>query len=417
MLDAFWRDVVSRSPNTPAVFLAGSGESWTFAQLAAAADASPAATRVAFPTGHGIVFLLDTLRAWKAHTPICPLEPGQSPPAFPTPPPDIALLKLTSGTTGSPRLIAFTAAQLAADARHIVDTMKLHPEQPNLGVISLAHSYGFSNLVTPLLLHGIPLVLAPSPLPAALLAAARSLPGFTLPAVPALWRTWIDADAIPKNLRLAISAGAPLPLPLEQHAFDRHHLKIHNFLGASECGGIAFDSSSIPRTDPACVGSALHGVSVTTGPDGCLVIRSPAVASGYWPDADPRLAQGSYASADLARILPDGSLRLTGRASDIINVAGRKVAPEPIEAALSTHPAVRDCLALAIAEPGGRGEAVGMIYALKQPVTESELRAHLAHQLPAWQLPRHWWLREDLRADDRGKRSRNAWRNLLSGEK
>jgi acyl-coenzyme A synthetase/AMP-(fatty) acid ligase len=417
MLDAFWRDVVSRSPNTPAVHLAGSGESWTFAQLADAADASSATSPISFPSGHGIAFLLEILRAWKACIPVCPLEPGQSPPAFPAPPPDIAHLKLTSGTTGSPRLIAFTAAQLAADARHIVDTMKLHPEQPNLGVISLAHSYGFSNLVTPLLLHGIPLVLAPSALPASILAAARSLPGFTLPAVPALWRTWTDANAIPGNLRLAISAGAPLPLPLEQLAFDQHHLKIHNFLGASECGGIAFDSSTTPRTDPACVGSALHGVSVATGPDACLVVTSAAVASGYWPDPDPRLAQGSYASADLARILPDGSLHITGRASDIINVAGRKIAPEPIEAALATHPAVRDCLALAIVEPGGRGEAVGMIYALKEPVPESELRAHLIRQLPAWQIPRHWWLRNDLRADDRGKRSRTAWRNLLSGKK
>jgi long-chain acyl-CoA synthetase len=41
--------------------------------------------------------------------------------------------------------------------------MGLRPDWPNLGVISLAYSYGFSNLVLPLLLHGIPLFLAPSP--------------------------------------------------------------------------------------------------------------------------------------------------------------------------------------------------------------------------------------------------------------
>ena len=56
-----------------------------------------------------------------------------------------------------------------ADAENIVATMGLRPDWPNLGVISLAHSYGFSNLVLPLLLHGIPLILAPVPLPARLM--------------------------------------------------------------------------------------------------------------------------------------------------------------------------------------------------------------------------------------------------------
>ena len=49
-------------------------------------------------------------------------------------------------------MVAFTAAQLMADAENIVTTMGLRPDWPNLGVLSLAHSYGFSNLVLPLLL-------------------------------------------------------------------------------------------------------------------------------------------------------------------------------------------------------------------------------------------------------------------------
>ena len=55
-----------------------------------------------------------------------------------------------SATTGAARVIAFTAGQLAADVENIVATMGLRPNWPNLGVISMAHSYGFSNLVLPL---------------------------------------------------------------------------------------------------------------------------------------------------------------------------------------------------------------------------------------------------------------------------
>src|SRR5205823_14680500 len=100
-----------------------------------------------------------------------------------------------------------------ADAENIVETMGLRREWPNLGVISLAHSYGFSNLVTPLLLHGIPLLLCDSPLPEAVRRAAIGAEAIALPAVPALWRAWHEAAAIPPNVRLAISAGAPFPLP------------------------------------------------------------------------------------------------------------------------------------------------------------------------------------------------------------
>ena len=161
---------------------------------------------------------------------LCPLEAGHKPLEIPKPPGHIVHLKMTSATTGAPRLVAFTAPQLMADAENIMATMGLRADWPNLGVISLAHSYGFSNLVLPLLLHGIPLILLDSALPEILRRTADAELGITLAAVPALWRAWHDAQAISANVRLAISAGAPLPLPLERSVFSRFNLKIHNFL-------------------------------------------------------------------------------------------------------------------------------------------------------------------------------------------
>lgn len=201
MLEQRWRNTVPAHPHALALREAATGRSWTFAALAAAADAVvlPAEGPPVFPCGTGPEFILQLLRAWRAGRVVFPLEPGQAEPAIPTPPPGIAHLKLTSGTTGLAKCVAFSAAQLAADADQIVATMGLRRESPNLGVISLAHSYGFSSLVVPLLLHGIPLFLASSPLPAAVLAAAE-LSGnafLTLPAVPAMRRAWHEAKAIP----------------------------------------------------------------------------------------------------------------------------------------------------------------------------------------------------------------------------
>src|SRR5438552_1941346 len=186
--------------------LAGGGR-WTFGELDAAAEKGVHDPRpAAFPQSASADFIFAVLSAWRLGQVICPLEPGQAAPSLAGAlPRDIVHLKTTSATTGAPQLVAFTAAQLMADAENIVSTMGLRAEWPNLGVISLAHSSGFSNLVLPLLLHGIPLTLVEAPLPEIVRRAAETeRDGITLAAVPALWRTWHEAGAIPRNVRLAI---------------------------------------------------------------------------------------------------------------------------------------------------------------------------------------------------------------------
>jgi long-chain acyl-CoA synthetase len=417
-LDSRWREIAGANSQRLAVHEAASGRSWTFGELERLADVDrlPSGQRIVYPSGRDVGFIRDLLRAWRAGMPVCPLEAGQAPPAFDPPGPGIALLKLTSGSTGSPRGVALTAAQVAADVDQIVPTMGLAPDQPNLGVISLAHSYGFANLVLPLLLHGVPLILVDTALPEVVRKAAESWGNLTLPAVPALWRTWSEAGAIPPNIQLAISAGAPLPLELEQRVFERNGLKIHNFLGASECGGIAYDRSQSLRPEAAYIGSPMEGVRVSCGDRGRLVVESPAVASTYWPSPESSLQDGRFVASDLVRIDPDGSLWVLGREDDQINVAGRKVSPERIEQILRKQPGLHDCLVLGLPDDSGRGQCVGVVYAAEARVEEQDLRAALATHLAPWELPRRWWRRDALDTDVRGKRSRSAWRDRLLAE-
>jgi acyl-CoA synthetase (AMP-forming)/AMP-acid ligase II len=291
--------------------------------------------------------------------------------------------------------------------------MGLRPEWPNLSVISLAHSYGFSNLILPLLLHGIPLLLAPSPLPEAVRLTAGLASLITLPAVPALWRAWHEAGAIPPNVRLAISAGAPLPLPLEQEIFARTGIKIHNFYGSTECGGIAYDAGNLPRSDPSSVGSPLKNVRLSINADGCLVVRGDAVGQGYWPAPGPALARRRYVTADLAEFR-DGLVHLRGRATDLINVAGRKVSPESIERQLLEHPRVKDCLILgAPASDAGRGDQIVACVVSESEVAADDLKSFLLDKLPAWQIPRDWRFVDSLAPNARGKLSRSEWRARL----
>src|SRR5579859_3985270 len=175
MLYDRWRRLAHAHPQRLALLDNASARRWTFGELFQAGEngADPEEA-IAFPHGGSAEFIISVLAAWRCGRVVCPLEPGQLRPVIShSLPAGIVHLKMTSATTGKPRLVAFTATQLAADPENIVRTMGLRLDWPNLGVISLAHSYGFSNLVLPLLLHGIPLILVGSALPEALRAAAK----------------------------------------------------------------------------------------------------------------------------------------------------------------------------------------------------------------------------------------------------
>jgi acyl-CoA synthetase (AMP-forming)/AMP-acid ligase II len=411
MLFDCWRETVRAFGSQPALRELATGRNWTFKQLAAEAEKEERGSEIIFPQGHSAEFILEVLRAWRAGGVVCPLEKSQPKPAVREPlPKGIAHLKTTSATTGASRVVAFTAAQLMADVENIVATMGLRPEWPNLGIISLAHSYGFSNLVLPLLLHGVPLILVPATLPEALRCAAEGGATFTLPGVPVLWRAWQEAGVIPHSVRLAISAGAPLSLRLEQEVFSASGIKLHNFYGSSECGGIAYDTSEKPRSDAAYIGAPMRNVELVVGKDGCLEVRSRAVAETYWPEPGANLGQGVFRASDLVEIC-EGLAYFRGRAGDRINVAGRKVSPEAIERVLASHPQVRECLAFGVpSADSGRGETIVACLTTRGGLETEALKQFAMSHLPAWQVPREWWLLDCLEPNQRGKLSRSDMR-------
>jgi long-chain acyl-CoA synthetase len=225
-----------------------------------------------------------------------------------------------------------------------------------------------------------------------------------------------------QNVRLAISAGAPLPVSLERDIFARCGIKVRNFYGSTECGGIAYDASDKPRTDPGYAGLPMRNVKLSVADDGCLEVRGDAVGETYWPQPDDRLAHRRFRTTDLAEIV-DGGVYLRGRATDVINIAGRKISPETIETVLLKHARVRQCVVFGV--PENERERIVACVALKnqQERTEetegkevsvssctTELKQFLLNHLPAWQLPRDFWFVQDLPTDHRGKLPRAVLR-------
>lgn len=424
-LYAAWQDILQLHADSIA-FYPSAGSPLRFADLQNLLNQLPTlpARSIHCPsTDQGqLPFILQTLRAWRDNAILCPLESASSTPTLPSAddlPNHICHLKHTSGSTGSPRCIMFTPAQLAADPANIRSTMGLNPRCPNLAVISLAHSYGFSNLVLPLLLQGHPLIEVSDVLPASLLRAITPFQNtsthFTLPAVPAMWRAWFRAGTLHKiPLALAITAGAPMPIELEQAIYHEHHLKIHNFLGSSECGAIAYDQSCEPRTDPTYVGTAAHQVQLSVNTDGCLVVQSDAVAEGYHHASDQdhaRLHHRQFSTSDLAN-LRNNDVFLLGRATDTINLAGRKLDPAELESLFLQHPDIHHCVVFGIpSRDAARCEETVVCINANKNLTQLDLAHWLNDRVPLWKRPRHYWFTDQLRPDARGKTSRPLWRS------
>lgn len=322
------------------------------------------------------------------------------------------LLKLTSGTTAAPRAIRFRSEQLVADCDQICETMGISDSDWNFAVVPVSHSYGFSNLITPLLARGVPLVLSRDRIPRAVLDDLARTGATVFPGMPLFYQAFCemaDAPPLPK-LRLCISAGAPLPLSVAQKFRDRFGQPIHSFYGSSECGGICYDRDAT-LMEPGFVGPPMSGVAVElrdADANGSRIrVRSAAAGDGYFPEPDPeRLGGGCFVPDDLLTKTADG-FRIVGRISDVINVAGKKVNPAEIEATLLKFEGVREAVVF------GRGSAlrneeVAACIVANAAIAEADLLEFCRQRLSGWQVPKRIFFLSEIPVTERGKISRRT---------
>lgn len=394
MLYLRWLETLRRNADRAAVH--DGGRSVTFAELAALVDATPMATETVIARTGAVDFFVTILRAWRDEQAVIPIEREAAEPILKrSPPPETRVIKYTPGATGVPRAIFFNDQQILADGDRLFAAMGLSSDVPNLAVISMAHSYGFSNLVLPLLLHGVPVCLATVPFPRVVEEFFERHGPMVVPAVPSIWRAWHRAGILRNPaFRLAVSAGAPLALALEKEVFESWGLKIRNFYGASECGGISFDRSDAPRESADEVGTVLPGVKLSVGEQGRLLVESDSVAIGYDESrSDDLLDDGQYLTRDLGFLDEAGKLHLSGTTGGAINVSGRKVSPAKVEAALMATGLLERVRVFGMASSDAeRFEEISAVYELKSGVVLDAVKS--ATVLETWEMPRHW--QEDL---------------------
>jgi len=300
-------------------------------------------------------------------------------------------IKLTSGTSGGlPNQVPCLATHLLADGTNIIQTMGIRPADRNLASIPLGHSYGLGNFIMPLILQGTCLVCAGRFVPDQLATWMREYKITIFPSVPSLFRILaiMPGQRSLTPLRLAISAGAPLTPEVARSFFKRYKIKIHNFYGSSETGGICYDRSGNATLSGRSVGKPLTGVTVTIK-DHRIVVTSPAVAK----------RMGRWRVPDRGEWNDKGELVLLGRHGRAVNLEGKKVHPSEVENVLRTTPGVSDAIVWAATD----SERNYLHAAVETRLTLGDIQRALSARLPEWKFPKRYLILAEFPRNARGK--------------
>jgi len=389
-----WNGLISRHAGKVALWHPGRTEGVGFGEIDRRSREIDACGEFVVACGESPHFFATLIAAWRVGKPALLVETATSGvrPIHCAIPEGTSLIKQTCGASGIERSLFFTAEQVLAEARRNIDGLGLHQGRRGLAAISLAHSYGFGCLALPFLIGGIPLEIVPGPLPMFMHGALEKGGEVFLPGVPAIWKTWCQTRlAADPAITLAISAGSPLSLGLEQSIHAECGLKIRNFYGTSETGAVAFDNSETPRTEAAFVGKALPGVVVSAEAGGRIHVSGDSRASGSdIPEWEGEFGDGPYRTHDIGEVR-DGKIFIHRCDGGAINVAGRKVSPARLRSILESLPGV---LAAEVGSGPSRDferfEEIRVRVDIAAGADPKDVRERFRQATESWEMPRKW---------------------------
>jgi malonyl-CoA/methylmalonyl-CoA synthetase len=344
-------------------------------------------------------------------------QPGRACAPVVTPPPRQApaLLIFTSGTTGEPKGVPLSLANLDANLAGLAETWQLSTEDRLLHALPAHHVHGLVLGLYGSLRLGMHVVLTPRFEATSCVAALAAQRATVLMGVPTMYHRLArlaDVPALP-DMRVFISGSAPLA-PDDFAAFEARfgHRPLERY-GLTETLIVASNPLDAERR-PGTVGHPLPGTDIRIAEDGEIEVRSGAVMSGYWrdPSATTRaMRDGYFLTGDLGGHDASGYLVIRGRKKELIIVGGTNVTPGEVERALAGDPEV-DELAVAGIPDADRGEVPAAFVvacgASDPGAIEARLRSRADVELASYKRPRVYAFVPALPRNAMGKIDRRA---------
>jgi fatty-acyl-CoA synthase len=346
---------------------------------------------------------------------------------------DVCLLPHTSGTTGPPKGVMLTHANLAWNVANFLSCADFRGDDVTVAIAPFFRVGGTGVNVLPVLFLGGTVVVSGDLRPSAILEAMerhRVTVGFGNPdLLDAMARSerWPQADL--SSIRFVVTGGAPVPERLIRTYLDRGVLLLQGY-GLSEAAPLALlldPTSALTRMGsagrpPLLVDTQIvhpDGTVVGPGETGELLVRGPNVMAGYWrrPEATREVlsADGWLRTGDAARRDQEGYVWIVDRVADHFLVDGRPVYPGDVERVLTGHPSVADAGVVQVPGEGGdQMVAALVVLSAGSRASEQELLAYGRQHLAAHQAPTSVTLVDRLPRNSVGKLLRSRLRALAS---
>lgn len=326
---------------------------------------------------------------------------------------DTALMLFTSGTTGRPKGVCITHANIAHQANLLARAWRLDDHTRLLHTLPLHHMHGVCIALFPCLLAGGTTITMP--FEAHAVWRALDAHANTFMAVPTIYHKLIAAydatsnqdrcRAAARSLRLATSGSAALAPDLAERWCDLAGSIPLERYGMTEIGVACSNPFSPDGRRLGSVGPPLPSVQMRLDAEGEVWVRGPSVFAGYWqrPDATAAAFEDGWFRTGDVGLLEDDYLRLRGRQSiDIIKSGGYKLSAIEIEQALRRHPAIDQVAVVGLPDDVWGQRAVAAVV-LHTPVDDVALRAWAKTELAPYKVPRAFIAIDELPRNAVGK--------------
>ena len=340
-------------------------------------------------------------------------------------PNDVALLMYSSGSTGQPKAAIHTHGLVLSGGRNAVSSHELTPADRSLLVLPLYHINAECVTLIPTLLSGGSVVV-PHRFSVSQfwdwIDDYRCTWSALVPTIISELVNWNDPDAgrreaAIQRIRFFRSSSAPLAPSLHREFLDKFELPLLQAMGSTE-GGNVFSNPLPPRENK--IGSPglawgfqtrivdRNGVEVPVGESGEVLLRGPALMTGYYKDPGGTAAvldsEGWLHTGDLAFRDEDGYFFVVGRSKELVIKGGVNIAPRQIDEVLESHPAVLEAAAVGIPNRYlGEDLVAFVVLRAGEVIEEHELLSFCEKRLGHFKTPT--WIRfaKDLPKGPSGK--------------
>jgi len=354
---------------------------------------------------------------------------------------DIAALMYTSGSTGSPKGVVLSHRNMLAGAASVAGYLGHRPDDVILALLPFSFDAGFSQLTTGLM-AGAHVVLANHLVAADVIRLCERHHVTALTCVPPLWLQLAAQDwprEAAEHLRYFANTGGRMPkATLDRLREIFPQAAPYLMYGLTEAFRSSYLDPAEARRRPDSIGKAIpnaellvvrpDGSPCEPGEHGELVHRGALVALGYWRDPERTAARFrpvpgadgatppeiAVWSGDTVYRDTEGFLYFVGRDDEMIKTSGYRVSPTEIEEAAYATGLVAEAVALGVPDEQ-LGQRVVLAVALADPAASpAALTKALAKELPAYMLPAHVEVLDQLPRSVNGKFDRVGLRRIVS---